>query len=156
LAEYTPGVQARFTRNPHYWRKAADGSTLPKLDEIDVEFVPDPNTELVKLESGEADLVTDAVKPEDLALLKPLESQGKIKIVDAGVSISPDFLWFNLKPGSPGVKAKPWLQHDELRKAISYAVNRQRIVDTVYLGAAVPIYGPVTPGYGAWYQAGLV
>jgi peptide/nickel transport system substrate-binding protein len=156
LAEYTPGVRLRFTRNPHYWRKAADGTPLPKLDEIDLEFVSNANTELVKLESGEADLITDAVQPEDLASLRPLEAQGKIKIVDAGVSIWPDFLWFNLKPDSPGAKPKPWLQREAWRTAISYAVNRQRIVDAVYLGAAVPIYGPVTPGNGAWYQSGLV
>ena len=100
--------------------------------------------------------MTDVVRPEDLASLRPLEAQGKVKIVDAGVSIWPDFLWFNLKPGAPAVQARPWLQHEEWRQAISYAINRQRIVDTVFLGAAVPIYGPVTPGNGAWYQAGLV
>lgn len=156
LSEYTPGVRLRFSRNPRYWRKAADGSPLPKLDEIDLEFVPDANTELLKLEAGDADLVTDAIKPEDLAVLRPLEAQGKIKIVDVGVAISPDFLWFNLKPGAPNVKEHPWMQRDEWRQAISYAVNRQRIVDTVYLGAAVPIYGPITPGHGTWYQSGLV
>jgi peptide/nickel transport system substrate-binding protein len=156
LAEYTPGVRLRFTRNPHYWRRAPDGAPLPKLGEIDLQFVPDPNTELAKLESGDVDLVTDAVKPEDLAALRPLETQGQIKIVDAGVSISPDFMWFNLKPGAPAAKERPWLQREEWRTALSYAVNRQRIVDTVYLGAAVPIFGPVTPGHGTWYQAGTV
>ena len=34
-------------------------------------------------------------------------------------------------------------------------MNRQTIVDTVYLGGAVPIFGPVTPGYGEWYLPDL-
>jgi peptide/nickel transport system substrate-binding protein len=50
-------------------------------------------------------------------------------------------------------KDRPWLQRDELRQAISLAVDRQALVDTVYLGLGVPVAGPVTPGFGDWYSA---
>src|SRR4029453_4920350 len=56
---------------------------------------------------------------------------------------------------SPPAKTKPWLQKEPLRRAISLAVDRQAIVDTVYLGAGVPVFGPITPGHGAWYEASL-
>ena len=52
-------------------------------------------------------------------------------------------------------KGRPWLQRDELRQAISAAVDRQAIVNTVYLGAAEPVSGPITPGHGDWYVPGL-
>jgi peptide/nickel transport system substrate-binding protein len=39
-----------------------------------------------------------------------------------------------------------------VRQAISFAVDRQAVVDTVYLGAAVPIDGPVSPGNRTWFS----
>ena len=60
-----------------------------------------------------------------------------------------------MSPDSPHAKDRPWLQRDELRKAISYAVDRQAFVDTVFLGNGVPVYGPITPGHGEWYAPDL-
>src|SRR5207342_1006406 len=37
------------------------------------------------------------------------------------------------------------------RQAISCAIDRQAIANTVYLGEAVPIYGPVTPANKTWF-----
>src|SRR6185369_4723126 len=48
--------------------------------------------------------------------------------------------------------ARAWLQKRELRQAISCAVDRKALADTVYLGAGVPIGGPVTPGNQDWYD----
>ena len=78
-----------------------------------------------------------------------LESKGAIQLVDAGVSTDPDILWFNLTPGAPAARDRPWLQEEALRHAISAAVNRQTIVNTVYLGAAVPIDREVILSDGA-------
>jgi peptide/nickel transport system substrate-binding protein len=78
---------------------------------------------------------------------------GKVSLVDAGISVSPDWLVFNLVPGAKAALGRPWLQREELRRAVSYAVDRQALVDTIYLGAAVPVFGPITPGHGQWYLA---
>jgi peptide/nickel transport system substrate-binding protein len=51
------------------------------------------------------------------------------------------------------VSRAPWLFRREFRQALSYAVDRQAIVNGVYLGAAVPIHGPVSPGNTTWYSA---
>jgi len=40
LAEYSPGQRLVFSRNPRYFRKAADGTSLPYLDGITVEIIP--------------------------------------------------------------------------------------------------------------------
>jgi peptide/nickel transport system substrate-binding protein len=42
-----------------------------------------------------------------------------------------------------------------LRQAISAAVDRQEFANTVYLGAAVPVAGPVTPGNREWHVPDL-
>lgn len=151
VAEYKAGQQMRFTRNPHYWGKDPSGRALPYLDELVLEFVPDQNAEMLRLESGAADLVTDEIRAEDYAALERAASAHKVQLVEAGVGVDPTGFWFNLAAASPNAKARPWLQREELRHAISLAVDRQRIVDTVFLGAGEPAYGPITRGYGPWY-----
>jgi peptide/nickel transport system substrate-binding protein len=110
---------------------------------------------MLRLEAGTADLVTNEIRAEDYAALERASSAGKVQLVEAGVSVDPTGLWFNLRADNPHAKAKPWLQWEELRKAISLAVDRKTVVNTVFLGAAEPAFGPITRGYGPWYVADL-
>lgn len=155
LKTYAPGERMVFVRNPHYWRQDEKGAPLPRLDEIELQFVQNQNAELLRMQGGAIDLMTDQVRPEDLAALRRLEATGAVQLVEAGVTINPDVLWFNLTPGTAAAKDRPWLQREELRRAISYAVDRQAFADTVFLGAAQPIYGPVTPGNREWFTPDL-
>lgn len=155
LQEHVPGQKLVFGRNPNYWRKDDAGRALPYLDAIEIQIVPDQNAEVLRLQAGEVDLMTDHVRAEDLAALGALRDQGAITLAEAGVSISPEMLWLNLVPGAPSAKRRPWLQREELRKAISHAADRQAIVNTVFLGAGEPVYGPITPGHGQWYAPDL-
>ena len=155
LREYVPGQRLVFARNPRFWRQDASGQRLPYLDEIELQIVPDQNGEVVRLQAGQADLMTDNVRPEDIASLRALERDGKITLATPGISISPDALWFNLGPSAPAAKDRPWLQREELRRAISHAVDRRAFVDTVFLGAAEPLFGPITPGHGDWFVPDL-
>jgi peptide/nickel transport system substrate-binding protein len=152
VSEYVAGQHLTFTRNPNYWEKDAAGTPLPYLDRIVMEVVPTQDAEILRLEAGSLDLMTQAdVRPEDIAALRRLRDQGSLRLAEVGVSVDPNTLWFNLTPGAPVQKAKPYLQRVEFRQAVSYAVDRDAIVNTVYLGAAAPIYGPVTPGNKVWY-----
>jgi len=152
VAEYVPGQRLVFARNPRYFRKAPDGAALPYLDRITVEITPDPNTEILRLEAGQIDAMTVEVAPESYATIKRAADAGRVKLMDLGVGYNADALWFNLKPGAfAGDPRATWLQRDELRKAISLAVDRKLFADTVFLGAAEPVYGPETPANKQWY-----
>jgi peptide/nickel transport system substrate-binding protein len=155
LQEYKAGERMVFVRNSRFWLKDEQGRALPYLDRIEMQIVPEPNAELLRLQSGTVDLITGEVRPEDLATLKPLEASGALTLVTAGVDISPDAFWINLTPGAAPAKSRPWLQKAELRQAINEAVDRQEIANAVYLGIAEPIYGPVTPGAKSWFLADL-
>jgi peptide/nickel transport system substrate-binding protein len=155
LTEYVPGQRLRFGRNTRYWRRDDRGQPLPYLDELEVQVVPEQTAEVLRLEAGDVDLINDQVRPEDLAALRKLSRAGGVRLVDAGVGLDPDALWFNLAPGAPSAKDRPWLQSETLRRAISYAVDRQAIVNTVYLGAGEPIHGSVTSGFGDWFLPDL-
>ena len=143
VREYVPGQRVVFARNPHYFGKAPDGGALPYLDRLVVEIVPDQSAELLRLESGQLDMMTSEIAPEAYAPLKRAADQGRVKL-------------FNLRPGAPGQDGRAaWLQRDELRHAISMAVDRKLFADTVFFGAGVPVYGPETPANKIWYWPGL-
>ncbi len=155
LTEYVAGQHLKFARNPHYWKQDEHGQPLPYLDALEVRIVPQQDAEVLQLESGDADLSNGQIRAEDIAAMKRFEADGKLKVADVGSSTDPGMLWFNLTAGATRVKDRPWLQREELRRAISYGVDRQAIVNTVYLGAAEPLYGPITAGYGEWYVPDL-
>ena len=152
LREYQPGQRLVFERNPRYWRKAADGGALPYLDRLVFEIVPEQNAELLRLQSGAADLTNSELRPEDYVPVRRAEEQGKLRLMELGVSPDADALWFCLKPE---VKKKDprfaFVQKREFRQAISHAVDREKFAETVFLDAAVPIWGPVTPGNKPWF-----
>ena len=150
LVEHVAGQRLVFIRNPYYWRKDDHGRPLPYLDRLTVAILPDQNTEAVRLGAGEIDLMSNGdIRPDDYATFKRLSDEGRLKLMDAGIGLDPNFLWFNLTPQG---KVAPWLRDRRARQAISFAVDRQVMADTVYLGAAVPIYGPVSPGNKVWFS----
>jgi peptide/nickel transport system substrate-binding protein len=152
LSEYAAGQRLVFTRNPRYFRMDAAGTPLPLLDRVIVEIVPDQSAELLRLEAGQTDLSEREIRLEDYAPVKRAADAGRLKLFDVGIAVNADSMWFNLKPGAfAGDPRAPWIQRDELRKAISLAVDRKVFADTVYLGAAVPVFGPITPGNKAWH-----
>ena len=156
LTENVSGQRLVLTRNPKFWLKDSGGRQLPYLDRIEIQFSADQNADVLRLQSGDVDVMYSAVRFEDLDALRKLETKRQVKLHMAGVSVAPDLLWFNLAPDSGPARRRPWLQSEGLRKAISLAVDRQLLANTVFLGEAVPIAGPITPGHGEWYAADAV
>jgi peptide/nickel transport system substrate-binding protein len=153
LKEYTPGQRVVFDRNPRYWRTAPGGAALPYLDRLVLEISPDQNAELLRLQSGAVDMTQDALRPDDYVPVKRQEQQGSLKMEEVGVSTDADGLWFCLKP-EIRAKDKRWgfVSRPEFRQALSHAVDREEFAQTVFLGEAVPIWGPVTPGNKEWFS----
>lgn len=152
LSEYSPGQRLTFVRNPHYWRSDG-GEQLPKLDRLTLEIVPDQNAELLRLEAGQVDFTQGELRPDDYNTIKRAADAGRVRLLDLGIGPDGDAFWFNLNPGAKARDARrAWLQSEELRKAISHAIDRQAFANTVFLGAAVPIHGPITPANRRWYS----
>jgi peptide/nickel transport system substrate-binding protein len=152
LAEHVSGQRLVFTRNPRYWRKDAAGVQLPYLDKLTVLIVPDQSTEALRMQAGDLDLMASGeIRPDDYVAFKRIADQGRLRLIDAGVGVDPNLLWFNLSPVHAEDPRNRWLRSQAFRQAVSCAIDRDAIVNTVYLGAAVPIYGPITPGNRTWY-----
>ena len=142
-----------FDRNPRYWRKDARGQQLPYLDRIVLEIVPEQNAELLRLQAGQTDLTHSELRAEDYVPIRKAEAEGKVRLVELGVGTDPDGFWFCMKPA---VKAKDprfrFVQKREFRQAISHAVDREEFAQTVFLGEAVPTWGPITTGNEPWFS----
>ena len=153
LARYEPGQRLVLERNSHYWKKDAAGQPLPYIDSLVLEIIPDQNAELVRLQAGGIDTMQQPTRPEDIATLRPLAASGKLQLIELGVTTDPDALIFNLRPAKWGADPRgAWMARKEFRQAISHAVDREAFANTVYLGAAVPIWGPVTSGNARWFS----
>jgi peptide/nickel transport system substrate-binding protein len=122
-----------LARNPDYWRK-----DRPKVDRIIYRAIPDSTTRLQALIKGELDFMTHP-DPQQIA-----DTQ---KNADVVVRSTPGWEWdyqmFNL---AKRPLDSPW-QQKALRQAISYAIDRQAIVDEIYYGQAVATDNQIPTGY---------
>ena len=100
----------------------------PQVKKLVFKVVPDEVTRLAMLEAGEADLIY-GIAPHDAIRLK---RNKKVRLKEA------------LVPSYYGIGFNT-LSHADLldkplRQAMNYAVDRQQIVDKIFLGAAYPMY----------------
>ena len=153
LSSYAAGQRLVFDRNPHYWKKDAAGIQLPYIDQVALEIVPDQNAELVRLQAGQIDTLQQQIRPEDIATLKPLERQGKVRLIELGVGTDPDMFFFNLRDTYwQKDPRRDWITKKEFRQAISHAIDREAWANSVFLGAGVPVWGPTTSGNQKWFS----
>jgi peptide/nickel transport system substrate-binding protein len=157
LARYEPGQRVVLERNPNYWRKGEDGAALPYLDRIVLEVIPEQNAGMLRLEAGNIDMMQSELRPEDYVAARTAEEAGKLKVVELGVGTDADAFWFCLKPDAKRKDPRfAFVQKREFRQAISHAVDREEFAQTVFLGEAVPIWGPITPGNKPWFSPNIL
>jgi peptide/nickel transport system substrate-binding protein len=135
LKSWTPGVGVVAVVNPHYWNT----SVHPQVQQITLKGVPDAST----LTSG---LLTGAINGTYAAGLNTLDQlrTSKAVRVTQGPGWSSDLLIVSNFKGALGSL--------KVRQALSLAVNRQSIINSVYKGAALLprwLANPGTFGYGS-------
>jgi peptide/nickel transport system substrate-binding protein len=139
LGPFVEKGKGTFVRNPHYWRRAADGSPLPYLDSI----------VLTPARPGQGDFSEDAIRAEDYEALKKIEQSGKARLFELGPGLDAAALWF--RAAHPDDE-KPWLTSETFRLAVSTAVDRREYCKQVFYGACDPVAVPVTPANVAWFN----
>jgi peptide/nickel transport system substrate-binding protein len=125
------GVRLVLVKNENYFEKDAAGARLPYLDGITVNFIKDKQNAFIDFEKGDADMLSGADMVNiDLIIdkegkLKP-EYQGKFNM-QTGPYLKTDYLGFLVDMDSSIVKKSP-LRIKEVREAIGYAIDREKIV----------------------------
>jgi peptide/nickel transport system substrate-binding protein len=150
LQRYDSGERLVFDRNPQYWRRE-NGQSLPALDRVVLEIVPDQDAEQLRLQTGSIDCTQSELRPSDDAALRRAGRASALTVTDLGVGLDGDLFWLNLTAAKARDRRAAWLQNVQFRRGISMAVDRKEFVDTVYLGSAVAATGLVSPGNRTWY-----
>ena len=135
LTEYEPGVRVVAERNPNYWKKDAAGVTLPYIERLIFQIVPDRNTELLVFKEGKLD--TYYLRPEDLDELLSVEDPD-FTVYNGGPNLGSAFISFNQNPDTMDPLVYTWFSQTRFRQAMSSVLNRDRIASQVYRGLAEP------------------
>ena len=137
LTEYVESQSYRFAANPNYFRGA------PAVDELVVIVFADDAGSQAAIRTGEVDVIFERIPPEQIDLL---DAQDPLDVI-----LGPEFATQMINYDA---SIRPF-DDVAVRQAINLAMDRQDIVDTVYLGAAtVGSPGWIHPGHSV-YNPGI-
>ena len=156
LRECIPGQRILLQRNPYFWKRDRKQNQLPYLNEILCLTDISSESEVMRFETGETQIVS-RVNAEDFEILKQNAKRRALRMYDAGPGLEYTFLAFNLndlKPGlTPSIAEKQgWFRQTAFRRAISKAIDRDAIVRLAYAGRAYPLAVSVSPGNRLWFD----
>lgn len=131
LDKWNHGENIRLSRNPN----AALGPA--NIDRLVTRIIPDNSAQFLELMAGNIDSMgLDPIKYSRIIPARPALKKNLNLYKELGNSYT--YLGFNLKH-------KPF-DDIRVRKAINYAIDKQEIIDGVYLGLGINIASPYKPG----------
>jgi peptide/nickel transport system substrate-binding protein len=130
--EYRSGSYVRLVRNDAYF------AGTPHLDALVYRIVPDANSQLALLQSGELDLVV--IEPFQL---EAVERNRNIEIQSVPI-VRHEFIALNNGAGA--------LSDPAVRKALTLAFDREQLLETVFRGRGRVATGPFPPSTGWAYN----
>ncbi len=158
IESYEPMSRVIMQRNPDYWLKDEAGNSLPYLDRVVQNIVPDLETELAKFLAGESDI--HGVLGEEFADLEPQQEEGNFTIYRRGPAFGTTFLGFNMNPGKDSETGDPyiapeklaWFQNKEFRQAVAHSIDKDAIIDAVHHGLGYPQWAAISPAAGDFHN----
>jgi len=123
-------------RNPLSW------SVTPKLERVRFAVVPDAITESLELEKGSGDVAINSLPMDSLAVLA---ARPDLRIEETG-GTEIQYLSFNLRD--------PLLSDARVRQAISCAIDRNLIIQTLMGNHARPAMSLLPPSHWAFNDEG--
>ncbi|MGE7368997.1 ABC transporter substrate-binding protein [Neorhizobium sp. NPDC001467] len=142
---YADGERVAAKRNPYYWKVDTDGNQLPYIDNVTWAKLDDPQLMALKMTSGEFDFAFRHINNATFkSVLFDGQESGNFRFVDVkDLPANDAVILLNLNSTDP-VKKKIF-QNKDFRIALSHAINRQEIIDLVYVGQGAPAQVAVQP-----------
>ncbi len=144
--------QHTYERNPYYWKVDTEGNQLPYIDSTVVQIISDREVSLSKLTAGELTFAGRQFQFKDKALYVQKRDAANLKIK----------LWNSTFPGKTVIvpnltvsdsNLRAFFQNKDVRHALSVALDRSHINETVYLGMGKPRQWATWPN-SKYYQEG--
>ena len=120
VTNYILGKSITLEKNPDYFKDSPKGQ--PKIDKIEIRFIPDEQTRMAEMMSNGLDFVMSV--PKDQA--EQMESVPFLKVV-SGETMRIAFMQMNTLPETP----TPALRDERVRKAIIMAIDRDTMVKEI-------------------------
>jgi len=136
LDSYTPGQNAVFKRNPHYW-----DPELPKTDEVDWRLDVTAENQLLQAQSNELDLMGNDVPVADWATVSTDPALADRVVLDPLVAVN----WLAMDTSGADSPFKDVL----VRQAVSHAIDKANLV-RIAGGRSIEagcIFPPGLPGH---------
>lgn len=124
--EWQPGQHVRLVKNEDYWGEPA------KLDSVTFKVVGEDLTRVAELETGDSH-ISNPLSPSDVAQVEATD--GMHVQQQGGVALS--YLGFNMQ--------KEPFDNQQVRQAISMAINKEEILEGIYDGTGQIAEGPLPP-----------
>ena len=124
-AEFVPGSHVRLEPFEEFF------GGKPALDAITFKVMPDVEQQFAQLQSGQLDWML--IEPYQI---EAIQSNSKIKINEV---LSNTYFCISLNNGEAPFNDKA------VRQALSYATDRQSIIDSALMGKGAVAYSPITP-----------
>ncbi|MCW3123961.1 MAG: extracellular solute-binding protein family 5 [Flavipsychrobacter sp.] len=135
------GNALNIIKNPHYWEHDNAGVQLPYLDAVQITFVDSKATEFLLFMQGKVDFVNGIDGSfKDLLFLKngTLRKEFRDKFrISKGTYLNVEYIGFLTDTTLDIMKGEP-TANPLIRRAINYAINRQKIVTYFKNGQGTP------------------
>jgi peptide/nickel transport system substrate-binding protein len=138
-------TRAVTERNPYYWKVDTEGNQLPYIDRIEWEFLGDPNVLLLRTLNGEVEFLNYYQNIlQNKAVFADNMEAGNYRFFDQ-IRDTANRVLLNLNMNSKNEMLSEAFQNKDVRIALSHAINRQEIIDAIWVGQGEPWQGAPKP-----------
>lgn len=136
LVEETPEFR-RFVANPYFHIVDTAGNQLPYVNEQIERFVGDPEVLNLMITNGEIDYKSQTISLDDLPLYRDNEANGNYSTQVASTGYQ-ELVYYSFNMTHSDPEMAKIFGDVRFRQAMSLAINRNEINETVYLGQGSP------------------
>lgn len=138
-------------RNPYYWKTDTEGRQLPYLDRVVYDILEDREVLLLKVLNGEIDMMSRHFNTNDnKAVLADNMEAGEFGFFETIGGGNTTGFHFNMNHKDERMRAI--FQDKNFRIAMSHCINRQEIIDVLYVGQGEPMNNAVGKEVPALYD----
>lgn len=139
---YGSGTQVVAERNPYYWKTDPEGRQLPYIDRTVFNILEDNEVLLLNVLNGEVDMSSRHFNTNDnKAVLTDNREQGQYDFFETIGGGNTQGFMFNLNHQDP--RMREIFQNKNFRIAMSHCINRQEIIDLLFIGQGEPMQSAV-------------
>ncbi|MCB0120928.1 MAG: hypothetical protein KDE58_01730, partial [Caldilineaceae bacterium] len=147
---YGAGTQVVAERNPYFWKVDSDGRQLPYIDRLVYDVGEDAEVLVLKALNGEIDMQDRHIASlsNKAVFVDNMEAGGYHFFDTIPSGMNNIAIALNLTHKDP--MKREMYQNKDFRIALSHAINRQEIIDVVYVGQGEPYQlapRPTSPFY---------